>query len=511
MQTAGGPDRGGGVVSPYQPSGDSYAANGGGGGGGDASSRGIMSSATALRGESFISSGIMSGAIVETAKTASNAQGAEATPSVSTRDVVVGLETREGDSEAASSIEHSGDAQIEEIADPGFTLMPNSIRLFFETPVSIKVADVIKALERRGGDELLKKVCGVLHTGNMFRVLFDSPVPSLVGKALEACGTSSIIQDGNVKPTLESLQATSAKQWMTTITFRIAGLPLSVQPVELLKQLNKLGFKLSSIANLAQVFHADPYCQKWKIRSEIVEVRQDCLKAEADSFTKLCGTHLVMLSGLKFKIRLFRPGHCFTCNQRGHIARECPVAADARKVRAEQLVCWFCKQPGHSRSHCKANLEKRAEFESQRALRTKPFDEPDKPREDEILPADTHQFPHLIAESSPARAVSLSTFSSLLSATAPSAASSASASAGFSVVAMVHHAPIKPNGANLLNTPQSSNKRNSATITPPGQDESNVAKAGLSKKPNTAKGQKIKSNVDVSVVSENSLGDNMDS
>lgn len=256
-------------------------------------------------------------------------------------------------------------------------LYPGSIRIRLPQG-TINPAVPIKAIESlQGGDSLVKGICAVQQVKDSLIVLFqnnDSGAANLIGKTLQLGGHSVTIADGSLPENIEASsksiddsKAVPRVNWRTTVTFRVAGLPLIVNPNELLIGFNDIGFALSSISSLSQVYCTDVYLRSLKIRSEIVEIRQDCLKSEAEKFQALAGHRQIVLGGKTLKIRLFRPGHCFSCQKRGHNARDCPEAAKMKEERLAQQVCWSCHKPGHSRKRCPVRLEKQAAWTARQA------------------------------------------------------------------------------------------------------------------------------------------------
>ena len=357
--TPDGPDKGGGLTRPHLPSGDTYVATRGGGvGGADCTASAATSASESNQEENGIMSGASSAIIAEQ-------------PSMTQAPIDLQrplTAAREEENEEAPD------------SDPSFDLTPNSIRLLFDfSSISLKVQDVINALEIQGGPDLSKKIEGVLHKRNSFMFLFSrayaSHVPSLLGKTVRVGDATACVEDGNSRQALSNSAKSNEgnPRYKTTVTFRVLGLPLVVNPHELLVQLNRLGFELKSISDMAQVYH--PELQKLKIKTEIVEVRQSCLKEEESKFQKLFGVHKVTLKGSNYKVRLFRPGHCFHCQKRGHLARDCEAAKIVKKARSETITCWTCNQVGHSRPQCPVFLKKVADFDSRRAARSSPFSE----------------------------------------------------------------------------------------------------------------------------------------
>ena len=54
-----------------------------------------------------------------------------------------------------------------------------------------------------------------------------------------------------------------------------------------------------------------------------------------------------------------RPGHCFVCHQKGHMAKDCEVAAERKCQRLENITCFLCCENDLMRKFCPDRPEKK--------------------------------------------------------------------------------------------------------------------------------------------------------
>ena len=151
----------------------------------------------------------------------------------------------------------------------------------------------------------------------------------------------------------------TVQAYHTRVVFRISGMPPNVNGLELLKELNHCGFKLTNISDLAHVLCTENCIKDLRIKSGVIEVRQPCPKTEQETYQNLAfGKKKLTLSGKLYNVKFSRPGICFKCNSFGHRAFECPKMEELKATWLENQTCNFCHLKGHLVRSCK-KLEKK--------------------------------------------------------------------------------------------------------------------------------------------------------
>jgi len=190
-------------------------------------------------------------------------------------------------------------------------------------------------------------------------------VQNYCNQTIKVGADECIIENALYKRGQEPIRNSKAIQvYHTKVVFRISGMPPNANGLELLKELNLCGFKLTSVSDLAHVLCTEVSIKDLRIKSGIIEVRQPCPKAEQGKYQSLAfGKKKMTFGGKLYDVKFSRPGICFKCNSHGHKAVNCPKGEELRATWLEQQFCNFCHLKGHLVRLC-PKIEKKRQREA---------------------------------------------------------------------------------------------------------------------------------------------------
>ena len=162
----------------------------------------------------------------------------------------------------------------------------------------------------------------------------SNPIRDFVDKFIEINGKQVCLEDASIAAVKYRNKLTgeisgNRQERYSDLTFRIQGLPIIIDPVELTSQFQNLGFKVPIKSFLSRVLVNNERMKKLKIYSELVDFKISCLQSVREKKAKMANEYEIQLKNVSYKIKITYAGFCFGCKEAGHIIKDCK----SRKVK----------------------------------------------------------------------------------------------------------------------------------------------------------------------------------